>query len=222
MKVLLTATVAGLLLVSGVVEAQTRYVSDQLEVMMRRGEGVKFRVLRSLKSGTPVEVLEINQDSGYTKIRAPGGKEGYVLSRYLMRKPSARQQLSNLVQGRDRMQSEKVALQEMVSALEEDTKRQGDAITQLQQDKQTLQGTLERLRKDTADVVAISNHNQVLTQDLEATRTQLRLLQEENSQLSDSTRMDWFVRGAGAVLVGILLGILLPKLRRQKRGWSDL
>jgi len=38
--------------------AETRYVSDRLEIQMRTGKGTQFRILRMLPSGTAVEILE--------------------------------------------------------------------------------------------------------------------------------------------------------------------
>ena len=37
--------------------AETRYVSDRLEIQMRTGKGTQFRILRMLPSGTALEVL---------------------------------------------------------------------------------------------------------------------------------------------------------------------
>ena len=61
--------------------AETRYVSDRLDIQMRTGKGTKFRILRMLPSGTAVEVLETDTANGYTRVRTPGGVEGWVLSR---------------------------------------------------------------------------------------------------------------------------------------------
>jgi len=61
--------------------AETRYVSDRLEIQMRTGKGTQFRIMRMLPSGTALEILETDNENGYTRVRAPGGVEGWVLSR---------------------------------------------------------------------------------------------------------------------------------------------
>ena len=71
--------------------AETRYVSDRLEIQMRTGKGTQFRILRMLPSGAALEVLKTDKESGYTRVRAPGGVEGWVLSRLLMKGQAARQ-----------------------------------------------------------------------------------------------------------------------------------
>jgi SH3 domain protein len=46
------------------------------------------------------------------------------------------------------------------------------------------------------------------------------MLDEENTSLRDRTNRDWFLAGAGVLFGGILLGLLVPKLRKRKN-WSD-
>ena len=46
-----------LLLVSGTALAETRYVSDNLEITMRSGTGTSYGITRMLRSGTPLDVI---------------------------------------------------------------------------------------------------------------------------------------------------------------------
>jgi len=70
----------------------TRYVSDELEITMRNGQGVQFSIRKMLESGTRLDVLETDP-AGYSKVRTSEGVEGWVLTRYLSNSPSARDQL---------------------------------------------------------------------------------------------------------------------------------
>ena len=82
------------LVLAGNAVAETRYVSDTLEITMRSGKGTNFGITRMLRSGTPVEVLEVDKKSGYTQVRTKSGKEGWVLSRFLMNGQAARDRLA--------------------------------------------------------------------------------------------------------------------------------
>jgi SH3 domain protein len=75
-------------------DAQTRYVSDRLEVTLRTGTSTQHSIVRMLPSGTRLEVLETEPASGYARVRTADGVEGWVLSRYLMDQPAAREQLA--------------------------------------------------------------------------------------------------------------------------------
>lgn len=82
------------LMLAGNAVAETRYVSDTLEITMRSGKGTNFGITRMLRSGTPLEVLEVDKKSGYTRVRTKTGKEGWVLSRFLMNGRAARERLA--------------------------------------------------------------------------------------------------------------------------------
>ena len=46
-------------------------------------------------------------------------------------------------------------------------------------------------------------------------------LEEENRQLMSQTKRYWFMSGALVLLVGIILGIWLPRIRWQRRSRYD-
>ena len=50
--------VFGLLLFAGVALAETRYISEQLEVTLRTGPGNDRKIIAMLKSGQSLELLE--------------------------------------------------------------------------------------------------------------------------------------------------------------------
>ena len=52
--------------------AETRYVSDELEITLRQGESTSHRISAMLKSGTAVEVLGTNKATGYSRVKTPG------------------------------------------------------------------------------------------------------------------------------------------------------
>ena len=85
-----------LLVISLTAQAQTSYVTDEFKITMRSGESAKHRVVQMIKSGTPVTVLSVNKESGYSEVSTGSGKTGYVLSRQLLNEPVAREQLASL------------------------------------------------------------------------------------------------------------------------------
>ena len=93
-----------LLLLPFVVLAETQFV--EVEVTLRRGQGTNYGIVRMIRSGTPVDVLESDAASGYTNIRMPGGTEGWILTRYLMTEPATRVELVASQQRVDRLTRE--------------------------------------------------------------------------------------------------------------------
>jgi SH3 domain protein len=47
-------------------------------------------------------------------------------------------------------------------------------------------------------------------------------LTEINAELSDSTRLDWFVRGGAVSLIAFVVGILVTRIRwRKQDSWGS-
>jgi SH3 domain protein len=95
----------GLLLLTGLFMAQaaaaqgtTRWITDQLEVDMRRGQSNRHAITRMVPTGTAVELIQADAASGYSRIRTPSGAEGWVLSRFLASQPPARVRATELEQ----------------------------------------------------------------------------------------------------------------------------
>ncbi len=210
-----------LVLFSSVLFAEEAYVSDQLETSLRRGEGLGFKIRRMLKSGEPLEVLKVNKDSGYTKVRTSGGTEGYVLSRHLMESPSARVRIEKIKSSNTELRLEITRLKSEIAQLDDVGKQQSSQINSSQSENKKLGEELKNLREATADVIAIKSKNDQLLKQVKALSSEKDILMRENYAYKDNTKQDWFIRGAAVVLLGVLVGLILPKLRRRRR-WGEL
>lgn len=220
MKRVVSALLAGLI-VAGVAHAETIYVSDRLEASLRRGAGLEFKVIRMVRSGDALEVLETDQAKGYTKVRASNGTEGWILTRYLMDETAARDRLAATVEENTQLRDTISELETQIASLQETSTQQAARIDTLQSDKSTLDEELTGIREATADVMAIKRENQTLASQVETLNQEKEELAKENRIYEDNTRQDWFIRGAAVVIAGILIGLILPTLRRRKR-WGDL
>ena len=203
--------------------AETRYVSDRLEIQMRTGKGTQFRILRMLPSGTAVEVLETDQENGYTRVRAPGGVEGWVLSRLLMKGQAARDKLAN---AEKRLAQLELENRKLLTAHDDLKKAKGStekARSQLNKENLKLSQELEEIRRAASSALAIDAENKDLKSRIVAYERQVQSLQQENEGLKDRTARDWFMVGAGVVLLGIVIGLIIPRIRwRKKSSWDTL
>ncbi|VAX08302.1 hypothetical protein MNBD_GAMMA26-522 [hydrothermal vent metagenome] len=98
----------------------------------------------------------------------------------------------------------------------------------------------ERLPAIEAEIKALKEANKKLSQDADAAlhskdRTALRQnvavltrkvadLQQENLDLHNQGTRNWFLIGAGVIIAGILIGLILPRLNTQRRkdSWGSL
>jgi SH3 domain protein len=203
--------------------AETRYVSDRLEIQMRTGKGTQFRILRMLPSGTALEILEVDQENGYSRVRTPSGVEGWVLSRFLMQGRAARDQLADAEKKLARLELENRKLTGTLEALQKtkgsiDTERE-----QLVKENRKLSQELEEIRRAASSALAIDAENKELKSRIVAYERQAQSLQQENEGLKDRTARDWFMVGAGVVILGMIIGLIIPRIRwRKKSSWDSL
>ena len=219
MKRVVSALLAGVILSAGSVHAETIYVSDRLEASLRRGAGLEFKVIKMVRSGDALEVLETDRAKGYTKVRASNGTEGWILTRYLMDETAARDRLSATTEENTQLRATIGELEAQIATLQETSSQQAASIDRLQSDKSTLDEELTGIREATADVMAIKRENQTLVSQVDSLNQEKEELAKENRIYQDNTRQDWFIRGAAVVIAGILIGLILPTLRRRKR-WA--
>ena len=202
---------------SSIVKAETVYVSDQLEITLRTGPGLKNKITAMLKSGEGLEVLQ-EDANGYTQVRAENGKTGWVLKRFLMGDPSARSRLVE-IQARELKLAEQ---QQEIQTLRATAAESETRSAAMQKYNSGLKAELKKVKQIAADTLTINEKNESLTAALAQAESKQTSLQVENERLGNNTEQAWFIRGAGVILLGMLLGLLIPKLRfKKKRKWGD-
>lgn len=201
--------------------AQSAWVSDQFEITLRTGPSTSNAVRMSLGSGMRLEVLQRDEESGYTQVRTPGGTEGWVLTRYLMSEPSAREQLRELTEQLTNAASEGSSLEGQLAALRGEYQEARNTINSLEGDKQRLEQELADIRRTAANALSLDSQNRKLHADLKDARVQVGALEEENRTLSGQSQRYWFMAGSGVIIVGIILGLWLPRLKMPRRSRYD-
>jgi SH3 domain protein len=216
----LLALVCSTCLVTGLALAETNFISDQLEVTLRSGKSTSHSILRMLRSGTPVEVLEQDKDSGYSLIRAHG-KEGWVLTRYLMKGPVPRDQLTQAEKKLAELELENRKMMTAMQALKEEKGNIEKASSTMDADYRKVSQELAEIKRTASSALAIDSENKNLKSRVVTLERNLQTLQQENENLKDRTARDWFMVGAGVVLIGILVGLIIPRIRwRKKSSWD--
>jgi len=201
--------------------AESRYVSDTLEITMRSGKGTSYGISRMLRSGTEVVVLETDKKSGYTHVRTKSGKDGWVLSRFLMKTPAARARLTTAEKKLAELELENRKLAASMSSLTKEKSSLKKNLGNIEGESRKVSQELAEIKRTASSALAIDSENKDLKSRVVSLERKLQTVQQENEGLKDRTARDWFMVGAAVVLLGIIVGLIIPRIRwRKKSSWD--
>jgi len=202
--------------------AETRYVTDIFEVTMRSGTSTSNSIVRLLRSGEAVTLLEVDEATQYSLVQTADGKQGYVLNRFLTDSPAARQRLEKLTAGHQQLQArfdeQTAEIDELKQVLQQEQADNEALKTALRASEKELSG----IREAAANTLNILEQNKRMQIMVDQLREEKAVLSDTNAELSDSTQIDWFVRGAAVSLIAFFIGILVTRIRwRKKDSWGS-
>ncbi|WP_281556291.1 TIGR04211 family SH3 domain-containing protein [Thalassomonas sp. RHCl1] len=156
------------------------YIADELIIYMHAGAGNNFRILGSVTAGAQI-TLTGKEENNYTQIIDSRNRTAWVESKYISQKPG---------------------LRFVIAELNEQLTSAADENSQLKQQLNEAQKTIESLNGKSK---AIEDETAQLQQQLAVVKEQLK------SQDQD-IKIEWFKNGAIVLALGLLFGLLIPKL----------
>jgi SH3 domain protein len=208
----IASTLLLLLLSASSLAQEVRYISDRHYVPLRSGQGDQYRIVhRGLASGLRLEVDEINEDSGYSHVTTPNGTQGWIRSQYLVSDEPARQQLE-----RSRQRNE------VLLAQQSNWQATNEQLLGSQAQLKITTTELAELQLISGNALNLDINNRRLTQQLEVLKTRIEVLEGDNLRMSESNESDAFYSGVFAVLLGVIITLLIPRLwpkRRPSSSW---
>lgn len=178
--------------------AEHIYVTGVTKITMRTGPGVGHKIVLMLKSGTKLEVVEHQND--WSQVRTLGGKQGWVLSRFLTQKvPDAL-----LV---EKLNMENESLQDRLSTTEEENREltiKNNALVQVEKKYIKLKNESKQYLELEAKYNEIKAQFEVQKQTIE------KLEDDSNSEIKL-----WYLIGPGVLIVGFIFGLSTRKKKRS-------
>lgn len=197
------------------VGAEVRYVTDQLSLSVRAGTSTSHKIVQMVPSGQAVKVLK-TLPSGYSEVRTQRGRQGWILSRYLMDKPAARERLETAEALAAKLQTENAQLTAELAALRESSNNAGQRNAELSQREQELSAQLQEIRRTAAGALTLAEQNKTFKRELLQKEKDIQSLIQQAATVDKRADQQWFMIGAIVVLVSIFLGHLLPRMRLRK------
>src|SRR2546427_2806906 len=208
----------GLVLLAATASARTMYTTDTFEIVVRSEKQIAGRnIIKVLPSGVPLEVRDM--DDTWAAVRLEDGRTGYVETKYLIdREPykiTAERLQLEVGQQRERLATLTQQLTTLRDEYQHLQKASGLSEVQLQDIGQKY----EQLRQESTTTQYLETKEKYA--DLQRTHAeaqqQLVALNAAYTALKSSTKLTWFLSGAGVILTGWVLGLTSARWRGRRR-----
>ena len=206
-----------LFIVSSTVSAKTVYVTDNVKLTLRSTENNRSKILKMLRSGTPLTLIKRNEVTGYSKVRLKNGIEGYILNTHTSNKPTSRWYLKIANKELALLQEENIHLKQELGAIKGENSEASSSQKSLSDERDQFRNELESLKQTATNAVQLKHQRDQLQERVVNVERELQQIKREKQALEDSTKQDWFLYGGMLSFIGIFLGLLLPKLSWQRK-----
>jgi SH3 domain protein len=177
------------------------YVTDTVNITMRRGDNISYRVVKTFSSGQRLDVLE-QKDNGWSRVRARDGTDGWVLTRFLTPREPAAERLKILEEAHTKLTAERDQLKTTLSTLQDS----GQKLA-------TIESEVTHLRSLNGSSIELEKINQQLQAQVTTLQEQIQSVKEEKRYLERQSDTLFLLTGGGLILTGVLLG----RINRTRR-----
>ena len=192
--------------------AESMYVTDQLKLTLRSGPSTEHKILAVVESGQKVEILEPGDD--WSLVRNAKGKEGYVLTRYLMAEPTHNVRLEKLQRKHKALTQQAATLLEENTRFRSENKKLKSALYKNEKTLQKLRLDYDKLKAGSAEYLELKEKSKTVSRQLAEQTKRADTLDEELRSVETNQYIKWFLAGSGVLLMGFIVGF---SARRQRR-----
>lgn len=198
--------------------AADRWISDTIYVPLRSGKGNQFRIVnKGLKSGTPLKFIPEESDEDWIYVETDKGEIGWVRSQYVTDTPPAFLQLARAEKQLEKLSTQKSELEQQLKAVTTENTDLKRSLQQETTEASSVERELQEIKQISSGAIELNQRHQALMEKHQLIQTELDVLKAENSRLKSDSRNTFFLYGVGAVLLGVIIALVAPNLRRRKR-----
>jgi len=193
--------------------AETMYVTDVLKLTLRSGPSTEHKILAVVESGQQIELLEPGED--WSLVRIASGKEGYVLTRYLMPDPTHNVRLEQLQTKHKALMLQAATLLEENTSLKKEDRQLKSTLGSNDKTLKKLRVDYEKLKAGSAEYIELKEKYKTASGQLAEQTKRAETLDEELRSIEINQYIKWFLAGSGVLLVGFIVGFSARKGRRR-------
>ena len=202
----------------------TQYISDMVLVPVRSGAGSDYRIVnRGLPSGTALLIYGQSDDGEWTEVETRGGTRGWIPTQYLQQEPPAGLLINDMRLELEQVRGERDRVVSQLNQSSSEVNEADETIVSLNTRLESTEAELTEVKRVSAAALDLDLMNQQLVAELESERSEADLLRLENVRLRERIANNQIMDGALAVLLGVILAIVAPRLwpkKKRQDGWS--
>jgi SH3 domain protein len=191
------------------------YVSDTaLEAVLRKGPGTGNQIISMVPAGTRINL--VGEEDKWAEVNLQDGRTGWMLKKYISDQPPWRITAEKLASENKALQAQMAQMTRGKQDLSNETARLKKDLETTQRELLSLRHEHQTLREGAAAYLGLKNSFDKLTADANQVREQLTEAQQGYENLRSSTNIHWFLSGAGVLVLGWLLGLIMARTKRRR------
>ena len=194
--------------------ADIRFVSPTVEVPVRRGQGTEYKILKLVKDGDRVELLQVND--AWAQVKVGSKTVGWMPKRYLSSEAPPLKLVQMLRTENEQLKARDTERENELTSLKDLQSSTGGDLSACIAERDTIRSQYQSLQADTADVIALKNKMTATSQEIEQVRATLNAVQQQNTELKRKTAVTWFLAGGGVLMIGWIIGLITCRSRKKR------
>ncbi len=210
-----------LLPATSAIAQDVRYVSDKIFIVLHRGPGAEYKWVARLTPGTRLRVARTDGD--WSEVTTDRGTSGWVRSEHLSTSTPAQVRLPAAEKRAEELTAQNANLGVELAALQQEKVELLNRLNETGGSLDSVSDELNQLKQISGKAVQLDTDNRRLVMESEELRSQVETLEAENQRLQDKLRSEDFINGALAVLLGVIITLVVPRLwpkRRRSSSWA--
>jgi SH3 domain protein len=202
---------------------ETRYVSDKVFVVLHRGPGTDYRWVAKLTPGTRLTVARTQEAGKWAEVTTDRGTTGWVSTEFLSAEAPAQVKLPAAEARAAKLSAQNAELTTALEALQAEKVELLNNINSTDSELGNVSQQLADLKQVSGKAVQLDTDNRRLVEESENLRSEVEMLEAENQRLQDKLDSEDFINGALAVLMGVFITLVVPRLwpkRRKSSSWA--
>lgn len=203
---------------------EQRYITDEILVPLRSGAGGEYRIVnKGLSSGTAITQFGLSEDGVWAEVETRGGTRGWLRAQYTQVERPTTLLLKDAEQRYAKLEIDRNKLRSLLDNSQSVAYEADGELAELKEKLAATEAELSQIKQISGAAIELDARNQTLAKSLETKRSEAELLKLENIRLQERIKSNQMIDGALAVLLGVIIMAIAPKLipkRRRNDGWS--